>query len=89
MAARKKIVKSSGEICFEISNEKISEAGRDAIEKDRHLLQAALAADKIIVTLDDKLQRALESTPKTERVKNQITWVHPVRDGAARLRELE
>lgn len=53
---------------------------RAAVEKDLHLIEAALGADKVIVTLDDALQRALGGTPKRDRLRGRITWYNPVND---------
>jgi hypothetical protein len=51
-----------------------------------HLLQAAFAAEKEIVTLDDNLIDALKSQPEGKKLYKQIEWQHPVRDGVAKLK---
>lgn len=55
---------------------------RNAIEKDLCLLEAAIAADKMLVTLDDSLRAALESTPQGRRFLKQLHWCNPPRDGS-------
>jgi hypothetical protein len=47
-----------------------------AIQKDLHLIEAALSTDKIVVSLDDRAQAALcvEAT-------KEVTWVNAVAEG--------
>jgi hypothetical protein len=54
----------------------ISKPGdRAAIEKDLHLVEAALTTDKIIVTRDEKA-RLLFNLPMLQTV----TWINPTRE---------
>ena len=55
---------------------------REQIEKDLCLLQAALAADRILVTRDDRLKVALEQRPDGVVLLRSIRWINPVQDGA-------
>lgn len=54
----------------------INEDDRIIIEKDRHLLDAAVSCDHIIITLDEKLQKALERTGN-EKMLRDIKWLNP------------
>ena len=47
-----------------------------AVQKDLHLIEAALATDKVVVSLDDRAQAALcvEAT-------KEVTWVNAVEEG--------
>jgi len=65
-----------------------TEKARAAIEKDRHLLEAALAADRIIVTLDESLKSALKQCPDGITLLKTIRWIHPVGDGRRALETL-
>jgi len=88
MAARQKPIKIGKEVPVALPRDDLSEKNRRVIEKDRHILQAALAADKIIVTLEKELRDALSSTQKTRKVMDSIKWVHPVTDGVECLENL-
>lgn len=88
MAAKKKPVKIGSEIKIALPQDELSEKDYDAISKDLHILQTALAADKIIITLETKLQEALAKTQKTKRILNSIKWINPLNDGAKRLKNL-
>lgn len=77
MHARKKIVAVEVTI-DEAFRERLADLGRNseqraAMLKDLHLVEAALHADRIIVSLDD-MARALFHIPEL----NTITWVNPV-----------
>ena len=60
---------------------------KDAIEKDRCLIEAARATDNIIVTLDKALHEALMAVPDGRKLAKDVTWVDPVADGADVLEE--
>ncbi len=60
---------------------------RAAVEKDLCLLEAALGADRVIVTRDDALRKALGTTPQGIRLRDRIRWCNPVTDGTDSLRE--
>ena len=64
-----------------------SPTAQDAISKDLHLLEAAFAAEKEIVTLDDKLILALKTRPEGKKLLKQILWHHPVNDGVVKLQK--
>lgn len=56
-----------------------------AVEKDRCLLDAAFAADKVIVTRDESLQVALAKTSKGTQMLQLVKWINPVTDGSKAL----
>lgn len=60
---------------------------RAIIMKDRHLLDAAYAHDRIIITTDDKFQQALERTGNVKMLQ-EIRWLNPCRDAIDCLHEL-
>lgn len=53
---------------------------RTIIVKDRHLLDAAYAHDRVIITTDDKVQKALQRTGN-EKMLREIRWLNPCQDG--------
>jgi rRNA-processing protein FCF1 len=54
----------------------VSTNDRTIIEKDRHLLDAAYTHDKIIITTDDKVQKALKRTGN-QKMLREILWLNP------------
>lgn len=50
---------------------------REAVAKDLCLLEAALSADRFIVTRDERLKQALAVTSDGRRLLRSITWVNP------------
>jgi len=50
--------------------------GTVSAQKDLHLIEAALATDKIVISLDDRARAEL-SVPAAE----DVMWVHPVDEG--------
>jgi len=77
MAAKQKPLDDIDTIPLPLALQSFSEKARMAIEKDMHLIELALAADKEIVTLDDALHKALGSNTKGERQRDRITWHNP------------
>jgi len=65
-----------------------SSAARTAIKKDKGLLEAALATDHVIITLDDSLKQALAERPDGKDLLRNVQWIHPVRDGVAAIQAL-
>lgn len=52
----------------------------DAMDKDRHLLNAALASDKIVASRDDEVRGLFAAaTPKLTKI-SQIVWVNPTKE---------
>lgn len=63
----------------------LADGPRNIVEKDLCLLEAALAADKVIVTRDDSLRVALNGTEDGARLARRFVWHNPVRDNASTL----
>jgi len=88
MAARRKPLQSIAGIGVDIRLDGLSTKEREAILKDRCLLEAAAASDHVIVTLDDALRQALAKTRQGARLAASIRWVNPVHDGVGVLKTL-
>jgi hypothetical protein len=88
MAARRKPLQGVTPLNVPIDPSGLSQKDGDAIEKDRCLIEAAMAADHVIITRDDALQRVLAKTPQGSTLLKQIKWVNPVSDGTAVLSQL-
>jgi hypothetical protein len=58
------------------------------IGKDIHLLAAACAADRVILTRDDALQRALRTFEAGIQFAESLRWIEPVKHGDVPLRNL-
>ena len=88
MAGKKKPIKTIAPAAVSLDIEAFSGPAREQIEKDLILLAAALAADRIIVTRDDRLKAALMTHGDGAAVLNAIRWVNPVADGPKALHDL-
>ncbi len=55
----------------------------EAMLKDVHLLEAALAADCVVVSLDDTALRLFRQAAQEIRNLRKITWANPVTDPQA------
>lgn len=88
MAARRKPSErvSAADVTVDVAE--WSDPDRRVVEKDLRLIEAALSADRIIVTRDDAFRRVLAKTRKGTLLLESITWVNPVLDGSARLENL-
>jgi len=62
---------------LDINTEGLTPGEVDALDKDRHLLEAALMADRAIVTRDTKIKSVLAKTPKGARLMRDIQWINP------------
>jgi hypothetical protein len=49
----------------------------ETIRKDIHLIQSALAADKVVISLDDNARRAFAGLTNDIRILKEIVWVNP------------
>jgi len=87
MAAHRKVLDVTP-VKVTLDMSKFDSKSKDAIKKDIYLIEAALAADGILVTRDDAFYRALKTTPKGQKLSNRIRWLHPIRDGAKVLAQL-
>jgi len=88
MAARKKPLQSVEPANVPIDLSAYTGSKRAQIEKDLCLLEAALGADKIILTRDDSLKKALEQGSDGKALLKSIKWINPLADGAAALEAL-
>jgi predicted nucleic acid-binding protein len=88
MAARRKPLVHVAPAHVPIDMTTYSDAARAAIKKDLCLLEAALAADRVIVTRDDSLREALSGRPDGMVLLQSVRWINPVTDGPEALRTL-
>lgn len=82
MAARRKPLHDISTAPCVLDLNRFDEKSRAAIEKDRHLLDLALATDREIITLDTALSVALRSQSVGKQLHNQINWINPVTERA-------
>jgi len=80
MAARRKAIRRVDPASIPLNLDAYSASAKSAIEKDLHLLQAALAADRVIVTRDDSLRAALDGRPDGVALAGTIKWINPITD---------
>lgn len=50
---------------------------REAARKDVHLIEAALAGDRIVVSLDEKAREAFSTASRDVRTLTEIVWANP------------
>jgi hypothetical protein len=62
----------------DIQNEEVRRqvAVSRAVQKDLHLIEAALATDKVVISLDDRAQ-----TDLCVEATKEVTWVNAVAEG--------
>ena len=81
MFAHKKVVGIPGE-----SNESLRDdiaraintaKKREAAEKDMHLIEAALATEQVIISLDEKARDLFSAASRRVRPLRKITWANP------------
>ena len=88
MAARRKPLQDVNPTQIDLDTSGLSDGERNAIEKDRCLLEAALSADSVIVTRDEAFLEALAKTPQGANLLTSITWINPVSGGVNALQGL-
>ncbi len=88
MAARRKLPTNINPSALKLRWDAYSDSARAAIEKDAGLLEAALEADKVIITLDVSLREALRERRDGAALEQSIRWIHPVTDGVAAISAL-
>jgi len=81
MTIRKKSPEYVNPVKVKIDTNSLSDKDFKTVEKDIILLEAAFAADRTIVTLDDKFQKVLAKTPQGPQIIRSIKWINPVTDG--------
>ena len=82
MDARRKVdrivdLPENEELCTKIVNTAGSERQRENIEKDFHLLQAALATDQTIISLDETIFRLFKRASQQVGEIRNVIWVNP------------
>ncbi len=78
MTAKKKIVRAKPARRMEpIDTQELTSREIRALGKDVHLLEAALAADRVIVTCDAELQDILAKTRRGARLLRKLRWIDP------------
>jgi hypothetical protein len=60
-----------------IENEILTEAVCNIMLKDCHLVEAALDADQIVISLDDKVRFHFQTISQTIQEISLIVWVNP------------
>jgi len=89
MVAKKKVVdfiKSNvkdEDLRKEIFSKAASDRGREEMEKDLHLIEAALATDHIVVSLDETAKEYFAKAAKHVSKLGQIAWINPHQDNDA------
>lgn len=78
MVSRKKAPLPIAPNSIPLNLDNCSDRDRKAIEKDRFLLNAAIAQDGIIVTRDERFRQALESFAEGKKVSDNIRWINPL-----------
>ena len=61
----------------QIENARLDASVTAIIDKDRHLIEAALATDKRIASLDDRVRNHLRANAATLPMVQPICWVNP------------
>jgi hypothetical protein len=81
MVARRKVRPIADEIDDTIRNRILisieGDKNRRALEKDAHLIEAALSTDKIILSLDNTAKRLFEIASKDVQEIRDVIWVNP------------
>ena len=86
MVAKKKlVVLNPGEredIRQGIEEQGVSDNKKKAMLKDLHLIEAALGADRSVVSLDDTVRDLFSVTANNIADLRTVLWVNPVRENA-------
>jgi hypothetical protein len=81
MSARKKVIRAEADqdanLRAKLFQFAPSEAIRDAIGKDTHLIEAALRYDKIVLSRDEKMRNLLGEVSSKIKVLQEILWANP------------
>ncbi|HQL88132.1 MAG TPA: hypothetical protein PLH67_10995 [Lentisphaeria bacterium] len=88
MAARRKLPTVDKTAPLKWRRDAYSEPAKAAIDKDKGLLEAALATDRVIVTLDDSRRNALAERREGQELLRRTKWINPVSDGVAAIQGL-
>ncbi len=82
MVAKKQVVYRLDIIADQTLRDKLdkvaeSDRPREAMWKDCHLLEAAIATDKIVISLDEKARNPFDKAAKSIKELQEIMWVNP------------
>ncbi|MFH1609234.1 MAG: hypothetical protein ABID40_01215 [Candidatus Bipolaricaulota bacterium] len=77
MTARRKVIRGTTTTSLDIDTKRLAPSEIDALNKDRHLLEAALTADRVIVTRDTNIMSILAKTRKGARLLRDLRWINP------------
>jgi hypothetical protein len=90
MVARKKVPRPEGVTLSHVEEacQGLSAAEQNGLRKDLCLVEAACAADGIIVTRDDAIQAIWHKCHDRLGVPKPIQWINPVTDGVEALERL-
>ena len=88
MAARKKFIKvissaKDEDLRREILSTAASNKDREEMEKDLHLIEAALAIDHIVVSLDETAKECFAKAAQRVGRLGEIIWINPHQDDDA------
>ena len=89
MTARRKLAIENDPEDTELRKKALSvlstNAERAALEKDFHLIEAALALDKTIVSVDESARKLLEKSATRVGPLRQLTWINPETGRSAKI----
>jgi len=82
MVAKKQVVYRLDIVADQTLRDKLdkvaeSDRPREAMWKDCHLLEAAIATDKIVISLDEKARNPFDKAAKSIKELQEIMWVNP------------
>lgn len=84
MTARRRVCKvdapTDDELRHRVELATLNEKKRAAMLKDIHLVEAAIKADKIVMSMDETVRNCFHETAQTIGALKQIAWVNPSRD---------
>ena len=84
MVARRKVcwidAPANEELRKKVEQATDDEQKRSAMLKDVHLIEAALQADQIVISMDETVRHYFRKTALTIGIIRQIVWVNPCKD---------
>ena len=88
MAAKKKRLSLIDPVASGLDLDKYESSQRKIVEKDLLLIEAALAADNVIVSCDETFYEALGSTKSGRTLRRRLIWHNPVKGGLEQIRSI-
>ncbi len=73
-------ISANEELRGKIERVTVEEKKRNAMLKDVHLIEAALEADKTVISMDETVRSHFDEIALKVSVFKQIVWVNPVKD---------